>query len=123
MMIRLIAYQVLVLTLCLGAAAQAQTNPRDADVRSALAIEIDRLERDLETLRELTIWQGEFLRAARVDPESALRQRRHIATCTTTLLAPICGQLPALFQPNPSGTEQSPPSNGAGRPGSGRAIE
>ena len=96
-----LAYPVACLAcICFGPAwAQSGGNAaQETDATVLLAAEIDRLERDLDMLAELSAWQSEMLRAARIDPATALRQRRPVSACVATPLAPLCDRLTVLFR-------------------------
>ena len=75
------------------------------DARTLLAVEIARLESDIAALDELAAWQREMIRAAASDPAGTLRQRRPMAQCLASPLAPVCGVLTALFRAETSAAE------------------
>ena len=62
-----------------------------------LGTEIARLRREIAGLERLAVWQRELLRAAKSDPAAAMAQRRPMADCLASALAPVCGRLPAMF--------------------------
>ena len=86
------------------APAQAQDRPQAGSARAMLGTELRQMRRDMEGLARLAAWQQELLRAARSDPAGALRQRRPMADCLASALAPLCGELTSLFQAG-TGTE------------------
>lgn len=78
------------------------------DARSVLAAEIAGVEGAIAALQDLIAWQNEMIRAASSDPAGTLRQRRPMAECRASPLAPVCASLAALFQ------DDSPASTGEG---------
>ena len=68
------------------------------DARSVLAAEIAGLEGAIAALEDLAAWQHEMIRAASSDPAGTLRQRRSVAECRASPLAPVCPSLAALFR-------------------------
>ncbi len=83
------------------------------DARTLLAAEIARLEGDIAALGELAAWQREMIRAAASDPAGTLRQRRPMAQCLASPLAPACDVLSALFREETSADGQQ--DDGEGR--------
>ena len=75
----------------------ADAGPEDA--RARLAAEIARLEREIAEIRQLAAWQRGMLLAATADRAATLRQRRPMAQCPVTPLAPVCWRLTGLFHP------------------------
>ena len=98
------ALAVLAAFIVLAAPAQAQDRPQAGSARAMLGAELRQMRGDMEGLARLAAWQQELLRAARSDPAGALRQRRPMADCLASALAPLCGELTSLFQPG-TGTE------------------
>ena len=98
------ALAVLAAFVVLAAPAQAQDRPQAGSARAMLGAELRQMRRDMEGLVRLAAWQQELLRAARSDPAGALRQRRPMADCLASALAPLCGELTSLFQAG-TGTE------------------
>ena len=68
-------------------------------VREALSRAIARLEADVAGLARLARWQADLARIARTDRAEALRQRRPMADCLASALAPACDRLEGLFRP------------------------
>lgn len=85
------------LAAVLAHAASAQATGA-GDARTLLAAEIARIEGDIAALDELAAWQREMIRAAASDPAGTLRQRRPMAQCRASPLAPACDVLTALFR-------------------------
>ncbi|MXX87991.1 MAG: hypothetical protein F4213_18795 [Boseongicola sp. SB0677_bin_26] len=83
------------------------------DVRDALSREIARMKADIAGIRRLARWQADLARIARTDRAEALRQRRPMADCLASALAPVCDELTGLFRPE-EGEEVSPPPPGIG---------
>lgn len=80
-----------------------------------LGREIARLRREIAGLERLAVWQRELLRAAKSDPAAAMAQRRPMADCLASALAPVCGRLPAMFAgPGPDPQEGVPHEAGEG---------
>ena len=84
--------------------ATGQANANGA-ARTLLAAEIARLESDIAALDEQASWQREMIRAAASDPAGTLRQRRPMAQCLASPLAPVCGVLTALFREETTAAE------------------
>ena len=70
----------------------------EKDPRSVLAVEIADVEAEIAELQDLIAWQNEMIRAAASDPAGTLRQRRPMAECRASPLAPVCASLAALFR-------------------------
>ncbi len=82
---------------------------------SRLGGEIKRLKREIADLERLAVWQRELLRAASSDPATALRQRRPMADCLASALAPLCDRLTSMFaEPPPSAGDGLTPDTGEG---------
>lgn len=87
------------------------------DVRDALSREIARIEAEIAELERLMRWQEDLARIARTDPAEALRQRRPMADCLASALAPLCDDLTGLFRPEEDEEESpAPPGIGEGAP-------
>ena len=56
-----------------------------------------RLEAEIAELARLRQWQGQLLEAARINPGDAARQRRPVAACRRSVLAPWCDDLDGMF--------------------------
>ena len=88
------------------------------DARSVLAAEIAGVEGAIAALQDLIAWQNEMIRAASSDPAGTLRQRRPMAECRASPLAPVCASLAALFHDDvasDTGTEAGAAVPGADR--------
>ena len=97
------------------AARPAETGAED--VRDALSREIARIEAEIAGLERLMRWQEDLARIARTDPAEALRQRRPMADCLASALAPLCDELTGLFRPEEDEESGSaPPGTGEGAP-------
>ncbi|MXY17575.1 MAG: hypothetical protein F4Y57_11410 [Acidobacteria bacterium] len=86
--------------IALGHSAWAQApgeGQEEVDARSVLAAEIADVEGAIAELQDLIAWQHEMIRAASSDPAGTLRQRRPMAECRASPLAPVCPYLAALF--------------------------
>ena len=90
-----------------GGAGFASPEIGAENIRDALSHEIARLRADIAGLERLMRWQEDLARIARTDPAEALRQRRPMADCLASALAPLCGELTGLFRPE-DGEEDSP---------------
>ena len=69
------------------------------DVRDALSREIARMKAEIAGIGRLARWQADLERIARTDRAEALRQRRPMADCLESALAPVCDELTGLFRP------------------------
>lgn len=69
------------------------------DVRDGLSREIARMKAEIAGIRRLARWQADLERIARTDRAEALRQRRPMADCLESALAPVCEELTGLFRP------------------------
>ena len=100
-----------------GGAGIASPETGAEDIRDALSREIAQLRADIAGLERLMRWQEDLARIARTDPAEALRQRRPMADCLASALAPLCGELTGLFRPE-EGEEGvlAPPGTGEGAP-------
>ena len=92
------------MTAVLADTVSAQAS-EGGDARTRLADGIAQLESDIAALDELAAWQREMIRAAASDPAGTLRQRRPMAQCLASPLAPACGVLTALFREETAAAE------------------
>lgn len=74
------------------------------DVRDALSREIARMKAEIAGIGRLARWQADLERIARTDRAEALRQRRPMADCLESALAPVCDELTGLFRPEEDGS-------------------
>ena len=81
-----------------SSAQESAERQEPAGARSVLAAEIAGLEGDIAVLEDLAAWQNKMIRAASSDPATTLRQRRPMAECRASPLAPVCASLAALFR-------------------------
>ena len=86
--------------------------PATEDVRDALSRAIARMKADIAGIARLARWQSDLERIARTDRGEALRQRRPMADCRASALAPLCDELDGLFRPEDEG-EAGPTSGSA----------
>ena len=73
------------------------------DVRDALSREIARMKAEIAGIGRLARWQADLERIARTDRAEALRQRRPMADCLESALAPVCDELTGLFRSEEDG--------------------
>jgi len=78
-------------------ATPVAADARLARVRADLAARIATLERDIVALGDLLDWQEGMAKSAAQDPAGTLLQRRPMARCISSPLAPVCDRLPGLF--------------------------
>lgn len=80
------------------------------DVRDALSREIARMKAEIAGIGRLARWQADLERIAHTDRAEALRQRRPMADCLESALAPVCDELTGLFRPEETDAGESVPA-------------